>query len=180
MYAVVEMSMVLIKTRMRFAGKDYSRKIIRLEVPGMLPDFFTRAMEEQLGEDHRDLRLPPPVFETLPCEFTSYDCEKTILTARFPVQERYLNPYGTVQGGILAAFVDNVIGPLSMLAAPPNVTRRFEMKYSKPVTTDMEWVEVKAWLVSCEGRLLEFSAEVRDPESGLAARAKAQHWLLKE
>ncbi|MBN1264069.1 MAG: PaaI family thioesterase [Anaerolineales bacterium] len=142
------------------------------------PDFFKRAMEEQFGEESSDLLLPPPVFSTLPCEFTAFDRAAGMLTARFPVREGYLNPFRTVQGGILAGFADNTIGPLSMMVALPNVTRRFEMKYSKPVTMDMAWVEVRAQLVSCEGRVLNFTAEIRDPDGKLVARAKAAHWLL--
>jgi len=34
-----------------------------------------------------------------------------------------------MQGGMIAAAVDNTIGPLSFLVAAPNVTRRLEMKY---------------------------------------------------
>jgi acyl-coenzyme A thioesterase PaaI-like protein len=144
----------------------------------MLPDFFVRAMEENVGENLKNLLLPPPVFSTLPCEFTAFDRESAILVAHFKIMEGYLNPYGTVQGGILAGFADNTIGPLSMMIAAPNMTRRFEMKYSLPVTMDTDWVEVSAHLASCEGRILHFSADIRDPSKRLMARARAVHWLL--
>ncbi len=144
----------------------------------MLPDFFVKAMEENTGENLQNLLLPPPVFSTLPCEFTAFDRESAILVARFKIVEGYLNPYGTVQGGILAGFADNTIGPLSMLVAAPNVTRRFEMKYSHPVTMDTEWVDVSARLASCDDRVLHFSADIRDRSERLMARARAVHWLL--
>jgi len=145
----------------------------------MVPDFFQKALQERLGEDQRNLLLPPPVFSTLPCEFTAFDRQKGTLAARFPIEQGYLNPYGSVQGGILAGIADNVIGPLSMLIAPPNVTRRFEIKYSRPVLPETEWVEVTAALVSRQGRQMVFSAEIRTPGGDLAARVKATHWLLE-
>jgi len=143
-------------------------------------EFFEKEIMEVFGDESEGLLLPPPIFSTLPCEFTKFDKRTGVLEARFLVREGYLNPYGTVQGGILAGFADNTIGPLSMMIAKPNVTRRFEMKYSKPVTTEMEYVEVKARLVSMEERKLHFSAEIRDPDGKLVARARAVHWLLKE
>ncbi len=145
----------------------------------MLPDFFVKAMEENAGENLQNLLLPPPVFSTLPCEFTAFDRERAILVAHFKIMEGYLNPYGTVQGGILAAFADNTIGPLSMLVAAPNVTRRFEMKYSQPVTMDTGHVEVSARLVSRAERILTFNADIRDASGRLMARARAVHWLLE-
>jgi acyl-CoA thioesterase FadM len=64
--------------------------------------------------------------------------------------------------------------------APPNVTRRLEMKYSQPVTTDLEFIIVKGKLVNREGRWLTFSAEVRAQEGMLLARARAAHWIVDE
>jgi acyl-coenzyme A thioesterase PaaI-like protein len=85
-----------------------------------------------------------------------------------------------VQGGIVAAAVDNTLGPLSMLVAPPNVTRTLEMKYSRPVTSDLQYVTIKAKFMSKEGQFLHFRAEVRDVDGNLLARAKATHWVLDE
>jgi len=46
-------------------------------------------------------------------EVIDYDMEHETLTNRFPVLAEHLNPYGNIQGGIIAAAIDNTIGPLS-------------------------------------------------------------------
>jgi acyl-coenzyme A thioesterase PaaI-like protein len=110
--------------------------------------------------------------------FIAFDPAEGRLTTRFPIRESYLNPYGTVQGGMIAAAVDNTFGPLSMLVAPPNVTHRLEMTYSRPVTPDLGHITVTARLVDRDGRRLHFRAGVRDPEGRRLARAKAVHWIV--
>jgi len=135
-------------------------------------------IENRLGDRFDEYLIPPPVFVAMHGEFLTFDRDGELLTTRFPVLEKYLNPYGSMQGGMVAAAVDNTLGPLSMLVAPPNVTRRLEMKYSQPITTDLEFIIVKGKLVNREGRWLTFSAEVRDQEGMLLARARAAHWIV--
>jgi uncharacterized protein (TIGR00369 family) len=138
------------------------------------------TIASRLGDRLHEYRVPPPIFVAMQGEFLAFDRDGESLTTRFPVLERYLNPYGAMQGGMVAAAVDNTLGPLSMLVAPPNVTRRLEMKYSRPVTTDLEFITVTGKLVHREGRWLTFSAEVRAQEGTLCARARAAHWILDE
>jgi len=90
-------------------------------------------LRRRLGDRLDDYLIPPPVFQTLRGEFLAYDPQAGLLRTRFPVLPEYLNPYGSLQGGVVAAAIDNTLGPLSMLVAPPNVTRRLEMKYSQAV-----------------------------------------------
>lgn len=144
----------------------------------ILPPAIAEAIRERLGDRIEDYAIPPPVFRAMRGEFLAFDAQGGVLEARFPVLEAYLNPYGAMQGGMVAAAVDNTLGPLSMLVSPPNVTRRLQMKYSRQVTPDLEYVIVKARLLERKGRWLAFSAEVRDPEGVLLARAQARHWIV--
>ena len=126
------------------------------------------------------LQFVSPVFVAMQGEFLDFDLANGSLTARFPVIEDYLNPFGTMQGGMVAAAVDNTLGPLSVLVAPPNVTRRLEMTYSRPITPQVGHIVVVGKLLEREGRRLFFRAHVRD-EAGLPlARAKAVHWIVDE
>jgi acyl-coenzyme A thioesterase PaaI-like protein len=143
-------------------------------------DQIMAAIETNLGGSLETYRLPPPVFGFMQAEFVDYDPEKRRLAVRFPILENYLNPYGAVQGGILAAAVDNALGPLSVLVAPPNLTRRLEMTYSKPVKIEIEYILVEARLLEQAGRRLVFAADVRDPGGARLARAKATHWIINE
>ena len=143
-----------------------------------LPPSIADAIKDRLGDRLEDYLIPPPVFITMRGEFLTFDAQAGVLETRFPILGEYLNPYGAMQGGMVAAAVDNTLGPLSMLVAPPNVTRRLQMKYSRPVTRDLEYITVKGRLLERKGQWLAFSAEVRDREGMLLARARANHWIV--
>jgi len=96
-----------------------------------------KQLQQRLKDQQGEFLLPPPVFEMMEGEFLFYDHVAGTLLTRFPINRGYLNPYGTMQGGMIAAAVDNTLGPLSVLVAPPNVTRRLEMKYSRAVTPSL-------------------------------------------
>jgi len=135
-------------------------------------------LQQRLSKYKGEYLLPPPVFETMEGEFLSFDLEVGLLRTRFPIKSAYLNPYGTMQGGMIAAAVDNTLGPLSVLVAPPNVTRRLEMKYSRATTPSLGFILVEGVYLGRAGQELSFRAEVRDPQGNLLARAKAWHWVI--
>jgi acyl-coenzyme A thioesterase PaaI-like protein len=63
-------------------------------------------------------RLPPPCLVDMQAEPVEYvDGERLVM--RFPVLERYRNPFGFMQGGFVLAALDNTMGPFSFLIAPP-------------------------------------------------------------
>lgn len=138
------------------------------------------GLRDRLGDRMDEYPLPPPVFSAMQGEFVRVDLDEGTLTTRFPVLESHLNPYGTMQGGMVAAAVDNTLGPLSMLVAPPNVTRRLEMTYSRPITPDMEYIVVTGRFLGREGQRLRFRADVHDRNGKRLARAKAIHWIVEE
>ncbi len=142
------------------------------------PSSILDTIHERLGERLDEYLIPPPAFVTMHGEIHAFDEESGTLATRFPVLEEHLNAYGSMQGGMVAAAVDNTLHPLSMLVAPPNVTRRLQMKYSRPVTPDLEYITVIGRLLKRRGQWLEFSAEVRDQDGVLLARARAVHWVV--
>jgi uncharacterized protein (TIGR00369 family) len=144
------------------------------------PSLLIEIIQKRLGDWADAYRIPPPVFIAMQGELLAFNSERGVLRARFPVLEKHLNPYGAMQGGMVAAAIDNTFGPLSMLVAPPNVTRRLELKYSRPVTPDLEHITVEGRLLERNGQRLKFSAEVRDQEGVLLARARAVHWIIDE
>ena len=136
------------------------------------------TLQARLGDRIDEFILPPPVFDFMRGEVLDFDPDSAYLKVRFPVLEDYLNPYGVMQGGLVAAAADNTLGPLSMLVAPPNVTRTLNMKFSHPVTPDLEYIIVDAKLQERNGRRLNFTADIRDQEGKLLARARALHWII--
>ena len=138
------------------------------------------VVRDRLGDRMEDYAFPPPVFVAMEGEIVTFDLEAGSLSARFPVLESYLNPYGTMQGGMVAAAIDNTLGPLSVLIAPPNVTRRLEVTYSRPPTEEMGYILVHARLLDRQERLMFFRADVRNRDGLRLARAKATHWILDD
>jgi uncharacterized protein (TIGR00369 family) len=59
-----------------------------------------------------DGRLPPPACaKTLGIEFTAIDAERGTIEVKFEAKPEFLNPAGNVQGGFLAAMLDDTMGP---------------------------------------------------------------------
>lgn len=122
--------------------------------------------------DGMALELPPKVFVDMDGAFVAYE-EGKALTARFPVLARYQNPMGFVQGGIIAAVIDNTIGPLSFLVAPPSVTAQLNITYVRPITPEDAYVEVEGRVVERTRTQILLAARVFNPAGKLAAIAQA-------
>lgn len=54
---------------------------------------------------------PPPAAELLGFELVAVDPEAKTIEVAFQADERFLNPAGVVQGGFLAAMLDDTLGP---------------------------------------------------------------------
>lgn len=143
-----------------------------------IPDELYALLEQQLGEAIDQYPFPPPVFIEMQGELESYDMAEKSLTVRFPILEKYLNPYGSLQGGMIAAAMDNVIGPLSMLVSPPNFTRYMDVKYAKAIPFEMGEFLVTARFIEQKRRQLFFEAIVQDRQGNKLAVGKAMHWVI--
>jgi acyl-coenzyme A thioesterase PaaI-like protein len=145
-----------------------------------IPAEIREQLEKGLRNTDKRLKMPPPVFAAMQGRLVGFDPEKKILQARFPVLPEQLNPYGSMQGGMIAAAIDNTLGPLSMLVAPPNFTRRLEIKYRQSVTPERGDIMVEGRFVEQKKRQLFFRARVLDQEGNELANAKAVHWIVDE
>ncbi len=143
-----------------------------------LLETLLKQAQERLPSELTSLRLPPPIWHDMQGEMVAFSAEAGRLTARFPLQARYQNPMGYMQGGMIAAAIDNTIGPLSFVVAPPSVTRTMEITYLRPVLPDYAYITVDASLEAQEGEKLLFKAQVRDPQGKLLARGRATHWVI--
>jgi acyl-coenzyme A thioesterase PaaI-like protein len=149
-----------------------------VDKPDQLFAQVQEILRSRFGDQVGHYAFPPPVFVAMQGRFLEIDLDSGSLSVQFPVLKSYLNPYGTMQGGMVAAAVDNTLGPLSVLVAPPNVTRRLEMVYSEPITPDLEQIVVTSKLLEQKDRWLFFRADVYNPDGNRLARARAVHWIL--
>jgi uncharacterized protein (TIGR00369 family) len=148
------------------------------------PPEIARAMEA-MAAMAPGLQIPPPVFTDMQAEVQDYrpgDAGTHVgarLTVRMPVLARYRNPMGHVQGGVIAAMVDNAVGPLSYLVAPPSATTQMTVTFLAPLTPDLAHVDVAATLTHRAGRTLVIDAEVSGPGGALLAAARATQTVVR-
>ncbi|WP_321530452.1 PaaI family thioesterase [uncultured Desulfuromonas sp.] len=142
------------------------------------PIDLAQLLDDHLKDLNLPLQIPPPVLDVTRGEVISYDGDGGCLEIRFPIQQAHLNPYGSVQGGMIATAIDNTIGPLSMLVAPPNYTRHLTLKYRRPIVPTMNFFTIRAQLLERQERQLTFEARVFDPQQRELVRATAQHWIV--
>jgi acyl-coenzyme A thioesterase PaaI-like protein len=145
---------------------------------GILAAEIMEILQTKFGDHIEDYKFPPPIFQLMKGEFIELDLQAGNLVTKFPILPSYMNPYGTMQGGMIAAAIDNTLGPLSVLVAPPNVTRLLELKYSKPISADLGHMLVQAQYKKREDRRLYFEANARSEDGDRLVRAKAVHWIV--
>ncbi len=132
-----------------------------------------------LGEKVKKFDLPPPSFTVMKGEIIAYDKEEKTLLSKMPVLRDWLNPYGTMQGGMINAAIDNAVGPLSLLVAPLNMTRTMETKYIKAITIELEYIYVQAILVEEKKKRLTFEVAVMDEYENIYTTAKVVNWIVE-
>lgn len=134
---------------------------------------------KELGDKLEEFNLPPPSFEIMQSEILEFSKEEKSILVKIPVLESWLNPYGTMQGGLILGAIDNAIGPLSLLIAPKNMTRNIESKLIQPIIMDLEYIYITATLFESKKRRLIFDAVVKDKDDNIYARARITNWIIQ-
>lgn len=101
------------------------------------------------------------------------------LVAQFPNLERYMNPFGFMQGGIIVAAIDNTISPLSYVSAPPSITKEINTTYKRPIKACDECIKVMATIVKKSATHIMLHAEVLNAKGKLAASAVVNCVFIK-
>lgn len=121
--------------------------------------------------DKEGLELPPKVFLEMQGEFIEF-IENESLTIRFPNQEKYMNPFHFMQGGMITAAIDNTVSPFGYTLAKPHLTKEIITQYKRPVREYDKYIIVKASLDKMLNDKMILKAEVRNPDNKLAAKAR--------
>lgn len=137
------------------------------------------AQLESIVPNLKGIQIPPNIWVDMEGEFTEWDEEEHILSARFPVQARYQNPLGMMQGGMIVAAIDNVFGPLSYLVAPPSLTQQLNTTYIQGVGPQDEYIIVTAQVEHKTRRFLYLSARVTNQQGELLALSQASCLILR-
>jgi uncharacterized protein (TIGR00369 family) len=124
--------------------------------------------------------LPPRSFMEMGGEFIEIEDNRKI-KVRFPYDDRFANPIGIFQGGMLCAAIDNTFGPLSYLALKrPSVTLDLSTQFVRPFSPKDEFIDVEAKVVSISSATLLMQAEVRNPKNKLVATATTTFLILQD
>jgi uncharacterized protein (TIGR00369 family) len=62
---------------------------------------------------------PPPAGELLGWRLEAVDPDRGTIAVSFDASDRFLNPFGTIQGGLLAAMLDDTLGPALVATLGP-------------------------------------------------------------
>jgi uncharacterized protein (TIGR00369 family) len=117
---------------------------------------------------------PPPAAELLGFELVEIDPDAGTIEVAFTATEQFLNPAGTVQGGFLAAMLDDTLGPALVATlgdgewAP---TTDLHVQFLRPVAPG----KLRGYgRIVRRGRDVAFMAgELRDGEGEVVATATA-------
>lgn len=145
-----------------------------------IPDEVKVILEEMRAKSDFPIQVPPPCFKEMQGEILEFDKETGRMVVHFPVLKKFDNAYGIMQGGMVAAAIDNTLGPLSLMIAPPNLTRTMELRFRRPVSADVDHFTVEGQLTKRQGRRLFFEAKAIDPDGKVLTTCKSFHWIIQD
>ena len=134
---------------------------------------------EQMSKQFPDAQLPPNCFSVMRGKYLDYE-SRTLMKISFPVLSEFLNPMRSMQGGFIAAAFDNVIGPLSYLAARATcVSLDMHTNYIRPVYAGDE-LNITARVVIRGRATMNISAEAVNSKGKLIATCTSHLIVMKK
>jgi uncharacterized protein (TIGR00369 family) len=124
--------------------------------------------------------LPPPAFVEMGGEIIDFEPKKH-LRARFLNQSRFSNPMGVLQGGMFAAALDNVWGPLCYASTLKRcVTIELSVSFVKPLPPTETAFYAEAEIQSLGNTLIVLSGRVLDLQGRVLGLGSAHFLVLSE
>jgi uncharacterized protein (TIGR00369 family) len=117
---------------------------------------------------------PPPAATTLGFKLLEIDPERGTIRVQFEGKREFLNPMGVVQGGFLAAMLDDTLGPALVCTLPPGhfaPTIELKVNFIKPAPPGVLIGEGR--LVARGGTIAFLAGELRTAAGDLVATATA-------
>lgn len=123
------------------------------------------------------VRFPPPAFTIFKGAVLEH-APPRLVRVRYPVEDWTLNPYGSVQDGMLAAMVDNVIAMLAYATDPlrPSSTLELSMRYFRAIRSGH--VTVDGAVLRAGRTTVTVECLVWDDASELCAKASATNLFI--
>lgn len=142
--------------------------------PPELPDEPPRMSDAEMLARFQNSKKRPPCTETLGMQLTAVDQANLIARFSFEARPEFANPTGAIQGGFIAAMMDEAMSTAAIIAS--NVTMNaptLEMKISflRPLFVGKATAEAKILKWGKSTCFIE--AELFDPDGKLVAKASA-------
>jgi uncharacterized protein (TIGR00369 family) len=117
---------------------------------------------------------PPPAAVTLGFKLLEIDPSRGTIRVQFEGKREFLNPMGVVQGGFVAAMLDDTLGPALVCTLPPGhfaPTIELKVNFIKPAPLGVLIGEGR--LVARGGTIAFLAGELRTASGDLIATATA-------
>ena len=120
----------------------------------------------------------PPCFSSMQGNVVDFVAGED-MTIAFPVLDTYLNPAGSMQGGMISAAFDNVFGPLCWIASgtPKGVMTEMTTAYHRPIFKG-DCLTIRAYVKVKGRRKVHMLADAYDNQQKLIATAVSTYLLL--
>jgi uncharacterized protein (TIGR00369 family) len=117
---------------------------------------------------------PPPAATTLGFKLLDIDPSRGTIRVQFEGKREFLNPMGVVQGGFVAAMLDDTLGPALVCMLPPGhfaPTVELKVNFIKPAPLGLLIGEGR--VVARGGTIAFLAGELRTEQGELVATATA-------
>lgn len=122
----------------------------------------------------------PPAAALLGFKLLEIDPEQGTLRVQFEATPQFLNPAGSIQGGFLAAMLDDTMGPaLVATLGPDQFAPTLELKVSFLRPAKVGTLVGEGRVVSKGSSIAFLSGELRDAEGELIATATATARIVR-
>jgi len=119
-------------------------------------------------------RPPPPAAALLGFELLAIDPEQGTIRVRFTARPEFANPIGVVQGGFLAAMLDDTLGPaLTATLEPDQFAPTIELKVNFVAPAKPGPLVADGRVVARGGSIAFLAGELRTEDGVLVATATA-------
>ncbi len=136
--------------------------------------------QKQIAEMGINLSLPPLSMLELKLEYTKVE-PGILLEAKFPFQKRFTNPVGLMQGGFLAAAMDDIFGPLSyMTAQRPCMTLSMNVTYLRAFSEKDQEVILTGKVIQKTKSFIFMRVEVKNNQGDIVATADSHVSILRD
>jgi acyl-coenzyme A thioesterase PaaI-like protein len=133
---------------------------------------------EKFKEKNPNLTLPSPAMVELQMEYIEVDVGRKLI-GKLPFQSRFSNPTGVFQGGMLAAGIDDVFGPLAYMSTNSAcITLSLNLTYLGAFNQNMGHCLIQAIVLKQTKNFIFMRAEVTSPTGEIIAHAESHMKVL--